>query len=159
MKNKYVKIAVFTALGLSALYGGYKLYNFIKRGSDSNESDEDEVIDKVNENKSVSEPKFDGDKIVSVGSRGGEVKTIQTAINNIIIDSDKSKDKGLTGEKEARRKAVASIEKLSTDGIFGAKTESAVLKIMGKKAISYNQIKQKRKDFASAYGLPNPYKK
>jgi peptidoglycan hydrolase-like protein with peptidoglycan-binding domain len=158
MKNKYVKIAVFTALGLGALYGGYMIYNSIKRKNEGG-SDEEEVIISINENKPVSEPKFDGDKIVSIGSRAGEVKTIQTAVNNIIVDAYKSKDKGFEGDKESRRKAVANIPKLKVDGIFGSKTEGAISIIMGKKSLSYNEIKQKRIDWANAYGLPNPYKK
>lgn len=157
MKNKYVKIAVFTALGLGAIYGGYKLYNYIKSSSDNEGLDEGEVIHNINENKPATEPKFDGNKIVSFGSRGGEVKTIQTAINNIIVDAYKAKDKGFEGDKESRRKAVANIPKLKVDGIFGSKTQSAISIVMGKPTVSYLELKQKRIDWAKAYDLPSPY--
>jgi len=158
MKNKYVKIAVFTALGLGAIYGGYKLFKFIKDGNDSNGGgDEGAVITAEDAKKTSSEPKFDAEKIVSMGSRGSEVKTIQTAINNIIIDAYKAKDKGFEGDKESRRKAVANIPKLKVDGIFGSKTEGATSIVMGKKSVSYNDVKQKRIDFAKAYELPSPY--
>jgi hypothetical protein len=186
MKNKYVKIAVFTALGLGAIYGGYKLFKFIKDGNDSNGGgDEGAVITTEEAKKAPSAPKFDANKIVKKGSKGGEVKTIQTAFNNIIDDAkkvnlltldsniEKPKATGLVddflfklklsneidglSDKAKRIKAVKSISKLTVDGDFGTITESACQIIMGKKSVSYSEVKQKRIDFANVYGLPKPY--
>jgi peptidoglycan hydrolase-like protein with peptidoglycan-binding domain len=157
MKNKYVKIAVFTALGLGAIYGGWKIYTTIRRKNELDFSDSEITSSNESEKTSVKEPSFDSNKIVFFGSRGGEVKTIQTALNNIIIDAYKSKDGGFTGDKETRRKTIANIPKLKVDGIFGVKTQEAISIIMGKSKTSYSEVKQKRIDFANAYGLPKPY--
>jgi len=151
----YKKIALITALVLGASYGGFKLVKYISRKVKGADSNEDEVIANIEAEKTISEPDFDGNIVAKIGMRGGEVKTIQTAFNNII--SDASKPKGFTGQMESRRERVAMLTKLDVDGIFGIKTQATCQVIMGEKSVSYNQARDKRIAFSTAYGLGNPY--
>lgn len=61
--------------------------------------------------------------------------------------------------KEARRKDIAAKALLVQDQNFDKTTENMALLLMGTKTFSYADVKQKRKDFAFAYGLKNPYEK
>lgn len=174
MKNKYVKIAVFTALGLGALYGGYKLYKFATRDNKPNDEKPNNEgnstsstptsssnIGNTSTATTTKKSKFNPNRVVKKGSKDGsgqtEVGAIQIALNNIIEDAKKSKP--TTGDKESRRKALANLTPLVVDGIFGSKTEANLSKVLGKKSASYSEVKQKRIDWANAYGLKNPYVK
>jgi len=181
----YKKIALFTILGIGATYGGYKLVKYINRNKGGNDIpvDENNVISGTTTNPSA--PKFDNNKVVKKGSKGGEVKTIQTAFNNIIDDAKKvnvltlktdynpAEPKGILddfmnklgasneldklSDKTRRITTIQKLNKLNVDGDFGSKTESVCQVIMGKKEVSYSEVKQKRIDFAKVYGLPSPY--
>lgn len=116
-----------------------------------------------------------------------EVKTVQLALNGIIDDAKKvdltklgsgykpTTTNGVSSwalqpyqaqaelEKLAsdvkRIKSIASLTKLYPDGDFGGKSEIVLMKIMSEPTTTYSKVKQKRINFANAYGLPNPYKK
>lgn len=162
--KKYIKIGVITLVGLGVIYGGVKLVRHFKGLNNSTDS-----LDSTNETEQAKTPSFNADKTVTVGSRGDEVKTIQTALNNIIADAYKIGLKStpdaqrlpngltLTPEQESRRKTVANLPKLKVDGILGMKTIAVIKTIMGASSTTYNKVKQKRIDFAKAYGLGNPY--
>lgn len=153
MNKKYVKIALFSALGIGAIYGGYKLITFLR---DKKMSD-DPIQSNEIETTTASTPSFDENKEVKKGSKGSEVKTIQVAFNNIIEDAKKIKFPN--GDLESRRNDVAGLTKLTTDGIFGSKTLAVCQKIMGASSTTYAKVRQKRLDFAKVYGLGNPYEK
>ena len=187
MENKYVKIGVYTLLGLGAIFGGYKLVKFISKNKNNNTTNEDEVIKNEEQIKSSlpNAPKFDENKVVKKGSKGSEVKTIQTAFNNIIEDAKKVKLSDIGGDvsqpkdlsivdsvlfklkvaqdfsklpdKVKRVETIKNISELVADGVFGSKTESACKIIMGTNSTTYAKVRQKRLDFAKVYGLGNPY--
>lgn len=162
--KKYIKIGVITLVGLAVVYGGVKLIKSLRSSDSTDVSTEDATSEDASKS-----PSFNGDRVVSVGSRGAEVKTIQTALNNIIADAYKiglrSTPEGqrlpngisLTPEQEKRRKIVANLPKLKVDGILGMKTSSTLKTIMGTDSVTYNKVKQKRLDFAKSFGLANPY--
>jgi len=105
MNKKYIKIGAITLLSLGAIYGGYKLVNYLIDKSRQNkpcdegyEKDENgacvEVVSTTTTTtnaKPTVKPTFSGTKIVSKGSKGDEAKTVQTALNNIISDAKKWK--------------------------------------------------------------------
>jgi hypothetical protein len=155
MNKRYIKIGAITLVSLGAIYGGYKLFKYLTKPTEEGDLPVDIVDTSGEEVKTVSKPSFNADKVVSLGSKGGEVGAIQIALNNIIKDAKKGKSKDAT--KESRRKNVASLTLLKTDGVFGQKTMAVLVKIMGKTSASYNEVKTKRTQFAEAYGLSNPY--
>ena len=155
MNKRYIKIGAITLVSLGAIYGGYKLFKYLTKPTEEGILPVDIVDTSTEEVKTVSKPSFNADKVVSLGSKGGEVGAIQIALNNIIKDAKKGKSNDAT--KESRRKNVASLTLLKTDGVFGQKTMAVLVKIMGKTSASYNEVKTKRIQFASAYGLSNPY--
>jgi len=155
MNKRYIKIGAITLVSLGAIYGGYKLFKYLTKPTEEGVLPVDIVDTSAEEVKTVSKPSFNADKVVSLGSKGGEVGAIQIALNNIIKDAKKGKSKDAT--KESRRVNVASLTLLKTDGVFGQKTMAVLVKIMGKTSASYNEVKTKRTQFALAYGLNNPY--
>lgn len=199
MKVNYVKVGIFSVLGVATIYGGYKLHKYFKEKAEKARLEKllkdstsqiavAEVISSNNAEKEiVVTPAFDGNKVVSKGSKGVEAKTIQLALNNIIEDAKKvnllaipsnykpSEEKSASSwllepfkasiavdnlvKVSERVKQIASLQKLATDGNFGAKSESVCQVIMGKKSTTYNEVMQKRVNFSKAYGLPNPYNK
>lgn len=87
---------------------------------------------------SPSSQPFDGNKLVDVGSKGQEVEYVQRAVNRV---------KSLEGK-----------EKITVDGIYGSsETKPAVVALMGKSKVSYNQVKDKVIAKYAAAGKPNPY--
>jgi hypothetical protein len=183
--KKYIKIGAITLASIGVIWGGYKIVkHFIAK---SQERDNEEIpVDIVIasnevEKKTVTKPAFSADKVVKIGSKGDEAKTIQTALNNIISDAVKAKpkvdttidpNKGLvfdktfgwmkanTSEKdktEASRQYIASFKPLVADGIFGAKSVSTLKGIVGKDSATYNEVKNKRLSLAKRFGLGNPY--
>lgn len=155
--EKYIKIGVITLLGATFIYGTYKLIRKYKSKVS------DEMVNDLTETEPVKLPSFDGDKVVSMGSTGSEVETIQKALNNIIVDAYKvgvlvkEGKKSLTTEQESRRKTIANIPKLEIDGDLGINTIGAIKTIMGTNSTTYNKVKQKRIDFSKSFGLGNPY--
>jgi len=97
-------------------------------------------------------PSTDFNKIVTSGSRGAEVKSIQKIMNSIIAMARKSKPLA-DANKEARRKAIADFNYLSEDGIWGKNTQRVHSKIMGIVVIrtSVNNYLKKQKDFRNLY--------
>ena len=91
MKKEYVKIGFIAIGSIAAIYGGYRLFNYIKAKNSFGSIDNStaEKSDKV-EKATVKTPSFNGEKLISKGSKGSEVKTIQLAINNIIHDMSKA---------------------------------------------------------------------
>ena len=134
MDKKYIQITVFSLISLGGLYGGYKLVQYLTKP-----------------------PKFNGDKVISEGDEGSEAKTIQQALNHIIDDAKKTTSSNAT--KEARRKTIASLDKLTVNGIFDSESVSILKIIMGKTSASYNEVRDKRLAFSKAYGLGNHYAK
>ena len=155
MNKRYIKIGAITLVSLGAIYGGYRLFKYLTKPTEEEILPVDIVDTSAEEVKTVSKPTFNADKVVTLGSKGGEVGAIQIALNNIIKDAKKGKSKDAT--KGSRRVNVASLTLLKTDSIFGQKTMAVLVKIMGKTSASYNEVKTKRTQFASAYGLSNPY--
>jgi hypothetical protein len=155
MNKRYIKIGAITLVSLGAIYGGYKLFKYLTKPTEEGVLPVDIVDTSAEEVKTVSKPSFNADKVVSLGSKGGEVGAIQIALNNIIKDAKKGKSKDAS--KESRRANIASLTLLKTDGVFGQKTMAVLVKIMGKTSASYNEVKTKRTQFALAYGLNNPY--
>jgi hypothetical protein len=134
MNKKYIQIGIVAFASIGAIYGGYKLVKYI-----------------------MNKYKFNGDKIISEGDKGDEAKTIQQTLNNIISDASKTKSSDAT--KETRRKAIASLNPLTVNGIFDADSVSVLSVIMGKNSASYNDVKDKRIQFSKNYGMSNPYAK
>jgi hypothetical protein len=199
MKVNYVKVGIFSVLGIATIYGGYRLHKYFKdkaelarleqliKDSNSQQVIADNLSSNQAEKQIVVTPAFDGNKVISKGSTGAEAKTIQLALNNIIEDAKKVNLLALSSNYKPaestsastallepykaqialdnlikvsdRVKQIASLQKLATDGNFGAKSESVCQVIMGEKSTTYNKVMQKRINFAKAYGLPNPYKK
>jgi hypothetical protein len=196
MNKKYVKIAVFTVLGLATIYGGYRLVRFARdkkeqrrledliAEAESTDAKEEVIASNKGEKQETAKPSFDGNKIVSKGSKGTEAKTVQLALNNIIEDAKKVNLLALKanvptssgsvsdwateplkaqaelerlGKIAKRVTQIASLPKLVADGDFGAKSVSVCQVIMGTSSTTYNKVMQKRIDFSKAYGLPNPY--
>jgi len=196
MNKKYVKIAVFTVLGLATIYGGYRLVRFARdkkeqrrledliAEAESTDAKEEVIASNKGEKQETAKPSFDGNKIVSKGSKGTEAKTVQLALNNIIEDAKKVNLLALKANAPAssgsvsdwateplkaqaelerlgkiakRVTQIASLPKLVADGDFGAKSVSVCQVIMGTSSTTYNKVMQKRIDFSKAYGLPNPY--
>jgi hypothetical protein len=196
MNKKYVKIAVFTVLGLATIYGGYRLVRFARdkkeqrrledliAEAESTDAKEEVIASNKGEKQETAKPSFDGNKIISKGSKGTEAKTVQLALNNIIEDAKKVNLLALKANAPAssgsvsdwatqplkaqaelerlgkiakRVTQIASLPKLVVDGDFGAKSVSVCQVIMGTSSTTYNKVMQKRIDFSKAYGLPNPY--
>jgi hypothetical protein len=196
MNKKYVKIAVFTVLGLATIYGGYRLVRFARdkkeqrrledliAEAESTDAKEEVIASNKGEKQETAKPSFDGNKIISKGSKGTEAKTVQLALNNIIEDAKKVNLLALKANAPAssgsvsdwateplkaqaelerlgkiakRVTQIASLPKLVADGDFGAKSVSVCQVIMGTSSTTYNKVMQKRIDFSKAYGLPNPY--
>jgi hypothetical protein len=155
MNKRYIKIGAITLVSLGAIYGGYKLFKYLTKPNEEVDLPVDIVDTSGAEATETSKPSFNADKIVVLGNKGSEVGAIQEALNNIIRDAKKGKSNDAT--KESRRVNVASLTLLKTDQDFGKKTMAALVKIMGKTSASYNEVKTKRIQFASAYGLNNPY--
>jgi hypothetical protein len=157
INTKYIEYGVIALLGATFVYGTYKLIRKYKSKAS------DEMVNDSTEVEEVKLPSFDGNKVVSMGSTGSEVETIQKALNNIIVDAykvgvlSKQGKNSLTPEQESRRKTIANIPKLEIDGDLGKNTIGAIRTIMGTTSTTYNKVKQKRMDFAKAYGLGNPY--
>ena len=196
MNKKYVKIAVFTVIGLATIYGGYRLVRLARdkkeqrrlenliSDAESKDAKEEVIASNKGEKQETAKPSFDGNKIISKGSKGTEAKTVQLALNNIIEDAKKVNLLALKANAPAssgsvsdwatqplkaqaelerlgkiakRVTQIASLPKLVADGDFGAKSVSVCQVIMGTSSTTYNKVMQKRIDFSKAYGLPNPY--
>ena len=183
--KKYIKIGAITLASIGVIWGGYKIVkHFIAKNQErENQNLPVELVIASNEveKKTVKKPAFSADKIVKLGSKGDEAKTVQTALNNIISDAVKAKpkadttidpNKGLvfdktfgwmkanTSEKdktEASRQYIASHKPLVADGVFGAKSVSVLKGIVGKDSATYNEVKNKRLSLAKRFGLGNPY--
>lgn len=196
MKVNYVKVGVFSVLGIATIYGGYRLFKHFRDKreearleellieSTSAESIAENATSNKTEKQEATKPAFDGNKIISKGSKGTEAKTVQLALNNIIEDAKKVNLLALKANAPAssgsvsdwateplkaqaelerlgkiakRVTQIASLPKLVADGDFGAKSVSVCQVIMGTSSTTYNKVMQKRIDFSKAYGLPNPY--
>jgi hypothetical protein len=185
MNKRYIKIGLITLGSIGVIWGGYKIIkHFINKNQEQeNEETPVDVVIASNEveKKTVKKPAFSADKVVSLGSKGDEAKTVQTALNNIISDAVKAKPKADTtidpnkgmiydktfgwmkantsekDKKEATRQYIASFKPLVADGIFGAKSVSTLKAIVGKSSASYNEVKNKRLSLAKQFGLGNPY--
>jgi hypothetical protein len=183
--KKYIKIGAITLASIGVIWGGYKIVkHFINKNQEdqNNETPVDVVIASNEvENKTVAKPTFSADKIVKLGSKGDEAKTVQTALNNIISDAVKAKPKAVTtidpsrgliydktfgwlkanttakDKTEASREYIASHKPLVADGIFGAKSVSVLKGVVGKSSATYNEVKNKRLSLAKQFGLGNPY--
>jgi hypothetical protein len=183
--KKYIKIGAITLASIGVIWGGYKVVkHFIKKSQEKlNEETPVDIVIASNETekKEVKKPAFSADKIVSLGSKGDEAKTVQTALNNIISDAVKAKpkadntinptkgliyakgfgfltaDTSVADKTESTRSYIASFKPLVADGIFGAKSVSVLKGILGKSSASYNEVKNKRLSLAKQFGLGNPY--
>ena len=167
MNKTYIKIGVITSI---VLIGGFLAYKLSRRGMNrmALEFNNSEVDSPT----SVSNPKleteaFNSDKKVGMGSLGINSKTVQETLNNIIsdaykygksVDSNWASGVNTDAKKESYRSMVANIPKLKIDGMFGKKSTDALIKIVGVKSASYNEVKGKRMSFAKEYGVLNPYK-
>jgi hypothetical protein len=185
MNKKYIKIGLITLGSIGVIWGGYKVVKYFIKKSQEQENEETtvDVVIASNEveKKIVKKTAFSADKVVALGSKGDEAKTIQTALNNIISDAVKAKPKAdtkidatsgmffdptfgwmkadtTTSDKtEATRSYIASHKPLVADGIFGAKSVSTLKALVGKSSASYNEVKNKRLSLAKQFGLGNPY--
>lgn len=197
MKVNYVKAGVYSVLGIATIYVGYRLIKHSREKrelallekllleSASAESIAENTSSNKTEKKVATQPAFNGNKIISKGSKGDEAKTVQLALNNIIEDAKKVNLLALKSDykpsdsasvsdslsepfkaqlaleklsKVAERvKKIASLPKLVADGNFGAKSVSVCQVIMGTTSTTYNKVMQKRIAFSKTYGLPNPY--
>jgi hypothetical protein len=157
MNKKYIKIGAITLVSLGAIYGGYKLFKYLTKPTEEQAPLPVDIVNTATEEevKTVSKPTFDGNKLISINSRGQEAKSIQQALNSLVEDAKRTSSKDPV--KEARRKDVASLPRLTLDGIFGKKSIASLIKIMGKSSASYNEVRDKRLAFNKAYGMGNPY--
>jgi len=177
----YKKISIITAISVVALFGGYKLYKKYISVNRSKMFPEDDEIPTPSSGNSVNPPKgtpsFDRLKIVKLGSKGAEAKTVQSALNNIINDAIKIKStpkpigwvapslntystsnvlfNNDTTETEVNR--IAKLTKLVVDGDFGSKSVMTLKSIMGVTSSNYDNVSKKRVEISMKNGLGNPY--
>lgn len=100
MNKKYIKIGLITLGSIGVIWGGYKIVkHFIKKSQErENQNLPVEVVIASNEveKKEVEKPAFNANKVVKLGSKDSEAKTVQTALNNIISDMSKAKTPVIT---------------------------------------------------------------
>lgn len=185
MNKKYIKIGLITLGSIGVIWGGYKIVkHFIAKNQEKeNQNLPVEVVIASNEveKKEVEKPAFNTNKVVKLGSKDSEAKTVQTALNNIISDAVKAKPKadltidpkkGMIFDKtfgwlkadttekdktETSRQYIAGFKPLIADGDFGAKSVIVLKGILGKDSATYNEVKNKRLSLAKRFGLGNPY--
>ena len=141
------KLAI--GLGILALAGA-GAFIFLRRKKKEDLIPIEEATQSSSSSKSMESTNFD--KLVSSGSRGAEVKSIQKIMNSIIAMARKSKPLA-DANKEARRKAIADFNYLTEDGIWGKNTQRVHSKLMGIVVIrtSVNNYLKKQKDFRNLY--------
>jgi hypothetical protein len=98
--KKYIKIGAITLASIGVIWGGYKIVkHFIAKNQErENQNLPVEVVIASNEveKKEVEKPAFNTNKVVKLGSKDSEAKTVQTALNNIISDMSKAKTPVIT---------------------------------------------------------------
>jgi hypothetical protein len=98
--KKYIKIGAITLASIGVIWGGYKIVkHFIAKNQErENQNLPVEVVIASNEveKKEVEKPAFNTNKVVKLGSKDSEAKTVQTALNNIISDMAKAKTPVIT---------------------------------------------------------------
>jgi hypothetical protein len=112
---------------------------------------------------------LDVNKKLAKGSKGAEVKSAQTAFNDIIFRAGKAyalpnhgagSVTNMFGSGQIsvdRLKKLSELKQLQTDGNFGPATEAVGLAILGNTAFSLSDVRNKRAQFYAAIGLPSPY--
>jgi hypothetical protein len=100
MNKKYIKIGLITLGSIGVIWGGYKIVkHFIAKNQERENQDlpvELVIASNEVEKKEVEKPAFNTNKVVKLGSKDSEAKTVQTALNNIINDMSKAKTPVIT---------------------------------------------------------------
>lgn len=89
MKKNWFKISAITLVSIGAVYGGYRLVKYLidKSREEIVPTEEEVKVADLAEKKEAEKPTFNGAKIVKMGSKGEEAKTVQKTLNNIISDA------------------------------------------------------------------------